>query len=310
MQNDIYANPVGNIKKDIYLITNTINGKQYVGQSLDAIRRFSEHCKNYTEDISLLNRAIKKYGKENFTMQILESQIENYNEREKYWISIYKTLQPNGYNLTIGGESPPILTGNDHPNTVISDECVLMLKNDLKSTTLSFRELSKKYGISKKHVMRINEGVSRAQPSENYPLRENPNINGKLTEEDVDAIIDMLRYTYLLDGQIARKFGVDVRAISNINSGKTHKRDDLHYPIRKWKSCGTVLFTYEQVTEIIDLLINSTMSLNRIAKRYNVYVQSIQIINNGSSKKYRRDGIQYPIRKYDKSCNDYPREGE
>ena len=108
----------------------------------------------------------------------------------------------------------------------------------------------------------------------------------------------MLKHTYFLNGEIAKMFGVDVHAISNINNGLSHKIDGVSYPIRNWKSSGVVLFTYEQVTEIIDLLQNSTMSLNQIAKKYNVHVQPIQEINNGISKKYRREEIVYPIRNY------------
>lgn len=300
MSENIHANPVGTVKKDIYLISNDINSKCYIGQSVDAKQRFASHCKNYTADVSLINRAIKKYGKEHFKMTILEKQIEDYNEREKYWIGYYNTLKPNGYNITPGGEEPPVFYGDDHPNIAISDSDVELLKNDLRTTDISLSDLAKKYNISKKHVMRINSGVSRTVIGESYPIRKTPNINGKLTEEDVDIIIDLLRYTYFFDGEIAREFGVDCHAISRINAGTAHHRDGVHYPIRNWKSCGVALFTYEQVSEIIGLLKDSSISLNRIAKMYNTYVQSIQMINNGSAKKYRREGIEYPIRRFDR----------
>ena len=146
--------------------------------------------------------------------------------------------------------------------------------------------------------MRINQGTSRASANTDYPLRKHPNINGKLTNDDIICIVDMLKYTYLFNGEIAKRFGVDCHAMSKINSGKTHRIDGESYPIRKWKSCGVALFTYEQVTEIIDLLFNTNISLNKIAKKYNVNVQPIQEINNGNSKKYRRDEIIYPIRNY------------
>ena len=61
----VYANPVGIIKKDIYIIRNNINGKVYIGQSQNAIRRFKEHCKPSNSN-SIIGKAIQKYGKENF----------------------------------------------------------------------------------------------------------------------------------------------------------------------------------------------------------------------------------------------------
>ena len=65
--------------------------------------------------------------------------------------------------------------------------------------------------------------------------------------------------TVVTYGDIARMFGVDVHAISKINSGESHKRTNIEYPIRDWKSSGVILFTYEQVTEIIELLKNSNL---------------------------------------------------
>lgn len=294
----IYANPVGIIKKDIYIIKNDINRKVYIGQSVNAKDRFRQHCKPCNMDNSVIGKAIKKYGKKHFWVEVLERQVENYNDRERYWIDYYNSIVPNGYNISSGGEEPPTYSGDNSPQCKLSDSDVKNLKCDLANTDASLSSLAVKYNISKRQVMRINTGASRANLWEKYPIRHTPNINGKLTEEDVDMIIDLLSHTYKFDGDIARMYGVDVHAISRINSGQSHKRTDIEYPIRDWKSSGVVLFTYEQVTEIIELLQNSNLSLNKIAKKYNVYVQSIQQINNGSAKKYRRKEIVYPIRNF------------
>lgn len=295
--NNSYASPVGIIRKDIYIIKNDINTKAYIGQSLDASQRFKSHCKG-DYDNSLIDKAIQKYGKEHFWFEILESQIENYNEREKYWIKYYNSVKPFGYNILEGGESPPIYYGNEHPNTKISDENVLRLKKDLAETDIPLSQLANKYCISKRQVMRINQGISRASLNEKYPIRKNPNINGKLTEEDVDNIIDLLRYTYRFNGDIAREYGVEVHSISDINNGTTHYRDNIQYPIRNWKSSGIILFTYEQVTEIIDALLNTKESIQSLAKKYNVDRRAIENINRGTSKKYFREGLSYPLRKF------------
>ena len=295
--NIIQANPVGIIKKDIYIIKNDINDKVYIGQSLNADERFKTHCKrNY--DNSLIDAAIQKYGKQHFWYEVLETQIENFNEREKFWIQKYQSLAPRGYNIQIGGNTPPIYCGDQHPNTKISDEEVIHLKRDLRNTTLPIIKLAEKYGISKRQVMRINQGLSRAQLNEVYPIRANPNINGKLTEEQVDEIIELLKYSYRFNGDIARQYGVEVHAISDINQGISHKRNSLEYPIRKWKSSGTILFTYEQVTDIIKEITTTSHSLNSIARKYDVDQRVIKGICSGSSKKYKRDNLQYPLRPF------------
>lgn len=295
--NNSYVSPVGIIRKDIYIIKNDINTKVYIGQSLDAKERFKSHCKkNY--DNSLIDKAIQKYGKEHFWFEILESQIENYNEREKYWIKYYNSLKPFGYNILTGGEEPPTYYGDEHPNIKISDDDVLKLKIDLAETDIPLSQLAKKYNISKRQVLRINQGISRAALDEKYPIRKNPNINGKLTEQDVDNIIDLLKYTYRFNGDIAREYGVEVHTISKINDGAAHHRDNIQYPIRNWKSSGIILFTYEQVTEIINALSNTEESIQSLAKKYNVDRRAIEGINRGTSKKYFREGLSYPLRKF------------
>ena len=147
-------------------------------------------------------------------------------------------------------------------------------------------------------MLRINSGASRAQTNEEYPIRKIPNINGKLTEEDVDLILDLLKYTYRFKGDIGKEFGVGPKAIDEINTGKRHGRSNEKYPIRNWKSSGVVLFTYEQVTEIINALQNTNESITSIAKRYGVVFHTIAQINQGTAKKYRRDNLQYPLRPY------------
>lgn len=86
----------------VYLIVNLINGKMYVGQTIQTLSvRFNKHC--YAD--SLLGRAIRKYGKENFRYGVLKtctSKLEM-DEWEKFFISFIRCKAPNGYNLTDGG---------------------------------------------------------------------------------------------------------------------------------------------------------------------------------------------------------------
>jgi group I intron endonuclease len=93
----------------IYVITNTVNGKQYVGQTRHAIeQRWRDHVW-YAQKGNLtrpLPRAINKYGIKAFTIeQIDEAEtLEDLNKREIHHIARLKTLSPNGYNLTSGGD--------------------------------------------------------------------------------------------------------------------------------------------------------------------------------------------------------------
>lgn len=94
----------------IYKITNKINNKCYIGQSTNLKSRISSHksmLKNHNEDNDLLNKATKKYGYENFKIEIIkyckEEELDLY---EQYYIDYYKShKKENGYNIELGGST-------------------------------------------------------------------------------------------------------------------------------------------------------------------------------------------------------------
>lgn len=88
----------------IYKIINRINGKIYIGQSIDIYRRWKEESHFYKCNDYLRN-AFNKYGLENFDFEILEEcSIEELDEKEIYYISLYRSNEHKfGYNLTSGG---------------------------------------------------------------------------------------------------------------------------------------------------------------------------------------------------------------
>lgn len=85
----------------IYKITNLINGKTYIGQSIDIQRRFWEHRCVSHESNRHLKYALQKYGKDNFKYEVLEECDESLlDERERYYIAKHKPE----YNVTNGGQ--------------------------------------------------------------------------------------------------------------------------------------------------------------------------------------------------------------
>lgn len=111
---------IQNVTKEpgIYLITNTTNGKHYVGQAIDLRKRLLQHLctingKSRSQHICLY-RAVEKHGIENFEFKILRtiSNYENYpretlkkglDKLEMYYIEKYDSYN-NGYNQTLGGD--------------------------------------------------------------------------------------------------------------------------------------------------------------------------------------------------------------
>lgn len=87
----------------IYKITNLINGKIYIGQT---VRKLSTRISNHKcYNGSLISNAFKKYGDENFSIEIIDraSSKNELDTKEIYWIERYNSIAPNGYNITKGG---------------------------------------------------------------------------------------------------------------------------------------------------------------------------------------------------------------
>ena len=87
----------------IYKITNTLNGKAYIGQSQNVCDRIKAHRRKSRKLV--INRAIQKYGIESFIFEVL-IYCEKYelDEYEKKMIAINNTISPNGYNIDEGGK--------------------------------------------------------------------------------------------------------------------------------------------------------------------------------------------------------------
>lgn len=93
---------------DIYTIYKytSPSGKSYIGQTKNLTRRIYEHQK-IDSNCTYFNKAIQKYGFENFILEILAEGVtdEEANILEPNFILEYNTLAPNGYNLLPGGKN-------------------------------------------------------------------------------------------------------------------------------------------------------------------------------------------------------------
>lgn len=93
----------------IYKFENNLNHKVYIGLTINLQTRYEKHLKNIKDATrqEVFYQALRKYGIENFTYEILE-QFENYDKEllsdlENYYINKYNSLVPNGYNMIPGG---------------------------------------------------------------------------------------------------------------------------------------------------------------------------------------------------------------
>ena len=127
-----------NFYGSIYKITNLLNIKVYIGQTIQPLReRFKQHINSANRgENGLLNYAIAKYGVKNFKIEEIERciNLEGLNKKEIYWITQYKSNvrefgQKFGYNLSPGGKSAG--SGEFHPGYKKVDK--KLLKNLIKA---------------------------------------------------------------------------------------------------------------------------------------------------------------------------------
>lgn len=89
----------------IYKITNTVNGKIYVGKAVDPVKRLKRHIYLSKKGVKrCFYNAIRQYGGENFIAEVLEECSKDVvNDRERFWISALNSCDKSvGYNRAAG----------------------------------------------------------------------------------------------------------------------------------------------------------------------------------------------------------------
>lgn len=111
----------------VYKITNAVNGKIYIGQTMQRFqKRFIDHLYEafVVKRKSKLYTAMRKHGREAFSVSLLEelfppATIDDLNAAEERWVSHYRSVD-DGYNLHPGGKNKPC-----HPETKLKISATL-----------------------------------------------------------------------------------------------------------------------------------------------------------------------------------------
>lgn len=181
----------GELKKNqigIYKITNLINGKIYIGKSINIQRRFKEHSNVNNHKDTWLYQAMDKYGIDNFEFEVVEECNENdLLDLEKEWI-LRTSSFPNGYNMTMGGE-----WGGGYFK--LTPQSLEELINDLQNTSIDYYSLSDKYGINLNSLSSVNTGKTYFNSNLNYPLRERVEANKRCIDCGVEITSGSSRCT-------------------------------------------------------------------------------------------------------------------
>ena len=197
------------MKGIIYKITNKLNSKVYIGQTIQTLRnRWYRHCaKNCTSQAERnmeIKRAILKYGKENFTVEAIEEcDSKKLDDREKFYIRYFDSYH-NGYNSTEGGQhgAKPLQTSEETQKEVI----------ELYKSGFSLRDIGKEYTIDKATV----KGILKA-----YKISLRTSRTYKLSQEDRERIIVRIN-NGISRKQIMEEYHISKSYLSQLITG--HRR--------------------------------------------------------------------------------------
>lgn len=262
----------------IYKVTNTINHKVYIGQSVNPIARLRQHITSRSNKAYLLNYAIKKYGVENFLFEVIRSEvpIEQINETEIQCIKEHNCKVPNGYNITEGGEG---LKGHKH-----SEETKQKIRQAGLGRVVSY-ETRMKIGLAHKgktlsEEMKAKLSVShrgKKQSEETIQKRVAANTGRKRTEEFKKKM--SLARTGQQGTMTGKKHSEETKKKIGLANSKHKCKEHL-------KTYYSKLYTGQK---------RSDESVDKFKKTIESFTQSVTFIREFSDSNYRKK-IEY-------SCN-------
>jgi len=194
----------------IYLITNLLNHKKYVGLTKFSLEeRFLQHTKRGF----LLTEAIQKYGTQQFSIELIEEveSTERAYELEIFYIKEYNTKAPNGYNLTDGGDGIVGWQPTDNYRQECSERVKQLHKN-------------KKVGMyGKNHTEKTKQKMSES-------LKGNQNCLGRVLSEETKSKISLSHKGKTLSDLTKNKIKENHHNVSGENNpmyGKKHSPETI-----------------------------------------------------------------------------------
>lgn len=247
----------------IYKHTNQINGKIYVGQTRQTLKARYKNGMGYqshdNQKESIFSAAIKKYGWENFTHEILERNIysqEEANAREIYWINFFRSYigfsDCNGYNMTLGGNSGEHL---GYPVYQISKNNLSIVKE-----FISTAEASRQFGSegSASQIRRCCEGLKHSCKGYYWCYKANYTVgwtpkNNELTSPilQIDDDLNVIRQ-YDSITECVQLTGFSLGSIVSCCQRKQRKANNYFwcYTVdynKKWKPADVSFYRNEKI---------------------------------------------------------------
>lgn len=298
------------MKGFIYLVTNKVNNKKYVGQTRYSPEfRWKQHI--YKNDGSYFHNAIQKYGPDNFKLETLEEcDINLLDEKEIFYISKYDTFD-NGYNLTIGGDGKRKIVSDSQYEEIkglylsgFSCYKIASLFNVDKTTILKILKImgvkirNNQLNINRQEleelILDYNTGYSLKELAKRYNcsasglkeflIKKGVDVRNKYSIlDDIDAQLELINDYLTGDlklSDIQLKYHCSyytlkkILSIHNINEGKKHRK-------LKSKEINKIIDEYNNgasITELSKIFHINRTTIYKALKEKNVFKLSNDII--------------------------------
>ena len=203
----------------IYKLTNKINGKVYIGQSKHIEKRLKEHVRKtypgYHGPRNPITYALMKYGVENFDFSVVEEcKFSELNEREIYYISLYKSNTKNGgYNMTAGADQQCVLRGELSPVAVAKREEVEFIRECYSDYNITKKQCYEQFNekfhqINYSTFSDIWKGRCYKDIRPDVLTEENRIMNKKISTERREDVLEIrrLKKSGMKKGEVYKKF--------------------------------------------------------------------------------------------------------
>ena len=250
----------------LYQITNTLNGKKYIGKTNDMKRRIGRHYADLQANrhhSHKLQRSYNKYGKENFkvTYEIFDNITEEeLSLKQQEYIQKYDSFY-NGYNETFGGEGKS--TAIDFNTSILIYQIgqrydgirhLLSKYFNCDRTVISGIINRQSLSIVQYDQNKLKELIQKTGITEKY-LKENykNNYDKLLTEEQVLTILSAIELKNYTQAACGKVYGVTKDIIQKICSGKTYKQEMNKFKKLSLEQKQKLANKIEKETDIINI---------------------------------------------------------
>ena len=259
------------MKKEFYVYKtiNLINNKQYIGKHYGFLND------EYIGSGILLQRAIQKYGKQNFKKEILSIQKneEELNQKEKYFINLYNAIQnENFYNIAEGGQGGYVTKGYSQEQRKIVNQKISQALQGEKNPMYGKHHTEQTKQKIKNNLKNYWTKEKKQERSEKYTGQGNPMYGKHKSKESIAKTVAHTDYSVYRTEEYRKKMSLATSGEKNGNYGNRGEKAKNGRHVFMYDENHILLKQFNTKKLALEFLnIHSAESLNRAIKQNRLY---------------------------------------